>query len=238
MIRRDVQFSSGEEQLAGRLFSPSISPSEAGILFLHGAGQATKERAEPIIEKLYEIGCISSFTFDFSGHGKSSGTLEASSLRKRILEARSALSASGFRQPISVCASSMGGHVALELLQYVNVQSLILFYPAVYATDAMDLPFGNPLFSETIRREKSWLDSNAFTYLRGFTGNILVVAGEKDTVIPKEVIDLIISNSSSANHKRLIVLEDAPHLLLPTLYERKEIFNDICNTIINFSVRK
>ena len=238
MMRRDVQFTSGKEQLAGRLFSSPTSTSQTGVLFLHGAGQATKERAEPIVEKIYETGGLSSFTFDFSGHGKSSGTLESSSLQKRVSEARAALTACGFQQPISVCASSMGGHVALELLKYVNIQSLLLFYPAVYTKDAVDLPFGDPLFSSIIRGEKSWENSNVFNYLHDFTGNLLVVAGQKDNVIPREVIDLIMSNANLTNPKRLIVIEDAPHLLLSTLYERPSVFEDICNTIIEFSIQK
>jgi len=238
MMTKDVRFTSGKEQLAGRLFSPSSSSPEKGVLFLHGAGQATKERAEPIVERLCEGKNVASFTFDFSGHGESSGTLKASSIKKRVSEAKSALEASEFQQPISVCASSMGGHIALELLQHFDVQGLTLFYPAVYAKEAVDLAFGDPLFSETIRRERSWLNSDAFTYLRNFTGSLLVVAGEKDNVIPREIIDLIMSNAISAQRKRLIVLEDAPHLLLPVLYERQEIFGDVCDTIAHFSVRR
>lgn len=237
MIRKDISFKAGEETLAGRLFSTSSKPSK-GLLFLHGAGKSTKERAEPIVEKIGSESCLNSFTFDFSGHGMSSGTLEASSLQKRVLESKAALATSGFEEPISICAFSMGGHIALELLQHINVHTLVLFYPAVYTEEVFDVPFGNPLFTTTIRKERSWENAKAFSHLRTFTGNLIVVAGEEDNIIPADVIESIMTNACLANRKRLFIIKQAPHLLLPILYDQKEVFDEVFSIVIDFLTSK
>lgn len=238
MIIRDIPFQAGEELLAGRLTTPAGPSPTTGVLFLHGAGTATKERAQPIVDRLVEQYGVSSFTFDFSGHGMSSGSLSSSSLRKRIEEAKAALACSTFQQPISICAFSMGGHIALELLNEVDVRALILFYPAIYTRDAVDIPFGDPRFSATIRREQGWQDNDVCERLRRFAGNLIVIAGENDNVIPRSVIDLILSSAVSAREKQLIVLEGAPHLLLPALFQREKLFEAVCSTIAAFAAEK
>lgn len=150
----DISFNANKERLAGRLIIPLVLQSKSGILFLHGAGKSNKERSQPIAMRLAEEYGIPSFLFDFSGHGGSTGNLESSSLQKRIQESIEAAQASGFSNSMTVCAFSMGGHVALELLDDLQIQNLVLFYPAVYTDLANKISFGDPAFSEMIRKKK------------------------------------------------------------------------------------
>ncbi len=205
------------------------------ILFLHGAGQVTKERGTPIATLIAKDYGISSFLFDFSGDGVSSGTLQTSSLKKRINESIATLSSSGFSEQISICAFSMGGHIALELLTLVKVRSLILFYPAIYIADAVDFPFSDSCFTDTIRRERSWETSLVLKNLNTFTENLLIISGDKDTVIPHEVNELILSNAIKAKRKYLITINNAPHVLIPFLIEKKARFDEVCKIIAEFT---
>lgn len=236
MKQEDIKLTAGQESLAGRLIKPDRVAPAAHVVFLHGAGKATKERAQPIAEHLAEHYGIASLLFDFSGHGASSGRLEDSSLAKRVDEALEVIRSTGLPSPISVCAFSMGGHVALELLRHVPIRGLFLFYPAVYATQAQHIRFGDPLFTQILRRERSWETSETFEILETFSGRLLVVIGELDEVIPKDVISRIIETATLATEKTLITVENAPHLLLPVLVERPTMFDDVCETIAKYAI--
>jgi dienelactone hydrolase len=231
MMSQDISFSAGTETLAGRLVLPSSGTPKAQALFLHGAGGAVKERGQPIAVELADAFDTSSFLFDFSGHGASSGTLQGSSLAKRVAEAKSALVASKFNGPVTVCGFSMGGHIALELLDHTNVNALALFYPAIYSRSVRDTQFGDSSFTEGIRKPESWRDSTALDPLRRFSGHLLVLIGEKDNVIPRGVIDLIVAAASQVKSSRVVSIRDAPHLLLPKLIEQPMLFQDVCKFI-------
>jgi len=125
---RKVQIGAGQETLIGEFLTrnPDDAPQ---LLFLHGAGQANKERAKPLAEAIVDATGLGAFLVDFSGHGESSGELSASSLKKRTHEAEAAWPFLADDKPLAVFAFSMGGHIALELLANHKIESLILFYP-------------------------------------------------------------------------------------------------------------
>jgi esterase/lipase len=89
MIHKKVSFQADNEKLSGEtiLANPDDLPQ---ILILHGAGQATKERAKPLAERVVNETGQGVLAFDFSGHGESSGELNQSSLQKRVNEANAA----------------------------------------------------------------------------------------------------------------------------------------------------
>jgi uncharacterized protein len=230
----DVTFRAGDEMLSGRFIRPAGYQVAPRILFLHGAGKATKERCLPLANRLAAEYQLASFAFDFSGHGTSTGTLENSSLDKRVEEAIAALEYAGFTESVSLCAFSMGGHVALELIKHKKVGSLTLFYPAIYSRAAVAVRFGDPEFSATIRSDKSWESNDVLPKLDQFGGNVFIVVGEKDQVIPQEVFHLLYANTTHAQRKRLFVIPDAPHLLLPTILGNEELYSEICKTIAEY----
>lgn len=230
-VNDDVTFQVDTETLSGRFIRGGDTGlnSKPSVLFLHGAGKATKERALPLALQFADEG-ITSFAFDFSGHGESTGTLANSSLQKRLREAEAAVSFAGFRGGYAICAFSMAGHIALEMLERNPIGTLLLFYPAVYSSDAFPLCFGDPSFTRTIREDGSWKQSRAFELLESFTGNLLIVVGAQDEVIPSDVIKQLDVCSRRAAKKKIVTIENAPHLLLPTLLNSSQLFKEICAT--------
>lgn len=145
---------------------------------------------------------ISFFAFDFSGWGESTGNLHHNSLQNRTHEAQIAIDQFlDPTKPISILACSMVGHNALKLLENNNVQNLILFYPAIYDRNAYDKPF-DQTFTEIIRQPNSYRNTDVLQILELFKGNLLIIIGEKDEVIPKEVITLLDRHSSNVTHSR------------------------------------
>jgi pimeloyl-ACP methyl ester carboxylesterase len=110
----------------------------------------------------------------------------------------------------------MGGYTAVTLLQRYDIANLVLIGPAMYAAEAYPVPF-NGGFTEIIRRPKSWEASDAWNILSGFAGRLLVVAGERDTVIPPGVIRRIYESAANATERAVYVAPGASHLIITDL---------------------
>ena len=124
----------------------------------------------------------------------------------------------------------MGCHVALEMLTDPRIENLILFYPAIYTDESYEISFDEK-FTEIIRKHESWRNTSVLNNLHNFKGNILVVWGDKDSVIPKEVVDLIISSARNARYKELFIVPDGEHLLLPKFYSDVHLRSNLLGKI-------
>ncbi len=80
----------------------------------------------------------------------------------------------------------------------------------MYASEAYAVSFGNG-FTDIIRRPGSWEKSDAWALLPAFTGHLMIVAAENDTVIPTDVIDRIYTSAVNAKEKTLYVVPKASH---------------------------
>lgn len=185
---------------------------------LHGAGASSRTRFTRLQQALDARG-MPSASFDFIGHGDTGGTLAGSSLHSRTDQA-AAVIRQVCREPLTLVAASMSGYTAIKLTERFSVSNLILLVPAVYATCAYDLPFG-PAFSAAIRKTASWRDSDAFSILSGFKGNLLVIAAESDRVIPSEVVEKIHACATNAALRGLHVVPGSGHL---SLFPREQDF--------------
>jgi hypothetical protein len=203
-----MKINTSSEQLDVEVIMPSpvCAPS---MLFLHGAGTSNKGRARYIADDLAARG-LSSVLFDFSGQGASSGEMHQSSLLKREEEARVVLQNVRLSMPYSIIGSSMGAYTAIALAPDEQPKSLILFCPAVYDRKVYALPFDSR-FSEGIRRPGSWRDSDAFEDLSRYTGQLLVVIGSEDRVIPTGLTDLLLTSASNTRRNDLLVIKGADH---------------------------
>ncbi len=121
-----------------------------------------------------------------------------------------------FEHPMSVIGASMGAYTAVRLLEFRQIDRLILLVPAMYAASAYTARF-NGEFTRIIRAPKSWETSDAWEAIRGFTGRILTIAGERDAVIPKGVIERIHHSAINAEKRELYVAPDASHFLFTDL---------------------
>lgn len=208
MLSQDFSFSAGTETLRATQDIPhqSILPD---ALSLHGAGPSNRVRAAYIGAMLAHNG-HGLLRFDFSGHGESTGTMADSSLAKRLKETDAALAFVANNRPRLLIGTSMGGHLALRKAKELQPDLLVLFCPAVYATEAESVPFGQG-FTEIIRRPESFKNSMALEDIQQFRGKILLFMGDKDDIIPPEVPLLIQEAASNASSFTTYMLEGCPH---------------------------
>ncbi len=217
------EFTVGSENLVGQF----AGPEKPTVLFIHGAGTSNRQRFLPFAEKLAESG-ISSFLFDFSGHGESTGQMTNSSLKKRVEEAEAATQFLDTSKPITLVAASMGGHIALELIRnHPEIKNLILFCPAVYSEVAFEILFTEE-FSKVIREPESWRNG-PWENLKNFEGKVLLMAGERDEVIPIGVIELIQEN---AKNIETVIIPGASHLLLLDLLSSESLLNEMIEKMV------
>lgn len=195
-------------------------------IVLHGAGKSSRKRFTRLRQSLNSHG-IPSVSFDFIGHGDTGGSLLDSSLHERTNQA-SAVIRRACGEPLTLIAASMSGHTAIKLTEKFTVDNLILLVPAVYTAAAYDLPFGSE-FSAAIRVPGSWQDSDAFSILSVFKGNLLIIAAESDDVIPVEVVEKIHTSAKNAKVSLLHFVPDSEHL---SLFPREQDFLKVLDMII------
>lgn len=201
-----------EHVLVGDVLADEEPPR---LLVLHGGGQSNRERFRLLREHLFTHG-VGSVAFDCVGQGDTGGDLKQCSLQSRTAQACAVIDALALPQPFSILGASMGGYTAATLLPRYGIANLILLGPAMYAAEAYAVPF-DAGFTEIIRRPDSWKSSDAWNLLAGFTGRLLLVAGECDTVIPPGVIQSIYAAARNAKARMLFVAPGASHLLLTDL---------------------
>lgn len=206
-----INFKAGKEEIVGKILGKNSEKLSDFILF-HGAGKSTKERAKEFFdESLFDV-VPSIVTFDFSGHGESTGELKKSSLKQRVLEAQTAIELFTTKEKLTVCGSSMGGYIALKMLALYDIKNLVLFAPAIYGKTALDVQFDEG-FTEILREPESWGNSDVLEFLEKFPGNLLLFIGKDDEVIPSGVVDLINKHSVKVARKEIIRFDNCPHAI-------------------------
>ena len=185
--------------------------------------------AKPVVEQGSSIGA-----FDHSGHGESTGEEKKSSLEKRVREACAVIDGFAGDSLRTVCGSSMGGYVAIKMLEKYPLQNLILYCPAVYDKAAYSVPFDSG-FTEIIRQPESWKNTDAVGILENFHGNLLVIIGSEDITIPKGVIELINNHASNTKRKEILIVPGAPHAIHSWLGDRPQEAAKVANKVAEFS---
>lgn len=196
-------------------------------LVLHGAGKSSRARFSRLRQSLNGHD-IPSVSFDFIGHGETGGDILGSTLHGRTDQAAAIIRHTCI-EPLTLIAASMSGYTAIKLTEIFAVNNLILLVPAVYTPRAYDLSFGSD-FSATIRAQGSWQDSDAFSILSGFKGNLLVIAAEFDDVIPMEVVERVYASANNARSRLIHLVPGSRHL---SLFPSEQDFLLTLNMIIN-----
>ena len=198
--------------------------SALSTLLIHGAGQSERGRFAPLRSALQQRG-IGSTAFDCIGHGQTGGALCASSLASRTRQAAAVADARHGASPLAVVGTSMGAYNAIKLLETRRVDALVLVVPGVYTPSAYELPF-DAGFSAVIRAPRSWEATDAWDILGQFTGRLLVIAAQNDTVIPPEIPARLVDAARQARWRQLHVVADAQHnRLFSLLAERPADFS-------------
>lgn len=126
----------------------------------------------------------------------------------------------------------MSGYTAIKLTEQIPSANLILIVPAIYHREAYIKQFDQG-FTDIIRQEKSWNNSDAWDILNKFKGNLLVISTEHDSVIPKEIIDRILASANNANQVSSFEVKNAPHLILTYLNDRPERLREVVDQILS-----
>lgn len=225
-----IAFQSEGYRLKGLLCYPKGKKISPGVLFIHGGGRYVKNHYLDWQGYLCAHG-IASFAYFSRGVGESEGIFKEGSLENRVIDAISAyrvFAGSGKVDDGRICVSgsSMGAHVALKMLEKIpTIKALILQSAAAYSKQAFRVPF-NFRFSQLIRKKKSWDSTDIFAILDKFQGEVMVVYGEKDRVIP---MALQSKYQKRASKRFLISFNDIGHRILQPESQaeaiaRKELF--------------
>jgi len=228
-----IFFKSGGDTVAGNLLLPQGKTPALGLLLLYGAGKhTTKDLFQELQQLLYEND-IASMSIDFPGDGESSGVFADGSLRKRR-----AFAIGGYKelcryvdgQSVAVLGGSMGGYVATEVIStFPDINQLLLIAPAAYGKNTENIPLGEK-FTAAITKGHSWQDSVAFQIVKEFTGETLLLYGDNDAVIPKEIQEIY---AESAKGKGVVkIISGGSHKLFSPnnpqeIRAKKEVFQEI-----------
>lgn len=181
------------------------------LLFINGAA-ANKNRTEYLRQELAKF-YIEGYSFNFRNSNNS--------LKKRYIKTIKVIKSLNLKEPLNLCGSSMGAYTAIQLLNDYIVNNLILFCPAVYDIKAYDVSF-NKKFTNIIRKENSWINSDAFKTLKKFKGKILLVVGQNDEIITSKLIDFYNRNLINIKFKEIIKIPYCPHKIHLWLSQNNE----------------
>ena len=198
-------------------------------LALHGGGASSRLGYQPLLDLLAGHG-HASVAFDFAGQGESTGRMADSGLRDRAQQVLAVVDFLDMPRPVSLIASSMGGHIACSLIEALAPPALVLYCPAAYEAAALDVPFG-PGFQQVIRATSDFASSPAFDALERFEGRLLLVLGAEDAVIPRQVEDGYCSRARRARSVEVLRLAGAGHHLHAWLKERPAEFERVAQRV-------
>lgn len=233
MQKSETSFIINQENIATSMLYKDDINLHPQFYFFHGGGLSDKERCLPIMPPIIDSG-INVLTLDFSGHGDSSGDLKKSSLKKRVEEGKTAIDKFSTKEnPLIVCGASMGGYIAIKMLEFYDLKSLILFCPALYDKNAYSLRFDQG-FTDIIRTPNSWKNSDALDLLEKFKGNLLIIIGTMDEIIPLAVIELIMKHTPNVAKKELYMIPECPHKIFNWLSDKENELKKIQQKILSY----
>jgi uncharacterized protein len=222
---KKVIFKSDGLKLIGKLITPDEIRKPAGIYLLHGAGRETNlERFTLMQEYLAKRG-VCSFAIDFRGCGGSEGEFESGSIDNRLADAACGLdffrnSDTFDKNGLTILGASMGGHIAIRLLEKNDwVKAIILQCAAAYGLETEDKLLNNT-FTNAIKKEQNWENSPAFNILNNFPGKVYTFYGENDEVIPPDIQRRY--NDIATLKGEAVILPHGAHALLHPKNEDQE----------------
>lgn len=201
------------------------------VAILHGAGTSNRKRYYALAEAILHRG-VGVILFDFSGHGDSTGDLRDLSLGRRKIQAQKVIDTFIPKEgKLYLVGFSMSGQTVCDLLPLYKGQipAILLGCPGVYTESVQKISFGGSEFTTKIRSMDSWRDSAAFSKLRDFKGKTIIAIGDKDHVIPKEVIT---SLKQSSKYLSYIEYPEVGHQLAVWLAAHENCQEKLLNLLL------
>ena len=223
----DTFFQAGPFRLAATLIGGA--GAQPSLLTLAGLGVLAKRATvHYLMEDLAQHGLVS-MSFDFSGNGDSEGIFENGSLRLRERETLAAAGLLAPHVPPVLLGTSMGAYLAACVAPILKPRALVMFCPSAYPDYTLDVKFDGNL-----ARPGAYPNSPAFSALASFTGDLLVIGGSHDHVVPREVLQHYIDSAPLARSKELIWL-DCDHFIHRWLPQQAELRANIVARIAGIS---
>lgn len=230
----DTFIECGKEKLSLNIVNSARESNNFLILCFGGSKTNFKERYRGWQNILAKNG-INSVSFDYSGTGRSTNIFSSSSLKKRIEETKCVISwiqnNYGGNASLNLLGESMGAYITLGAINN-SIKKLILMVPAAYSPAAHLLHF-NKKFTAEIHKERSWRNSFSFKWLRDFPNKVLLLSSEKDSVIPREILEKY-KNYANKKSFQYYEIANAPHGIWGNYTNRREIQNFFLQKIISF----
>jgi hypothetical protein len=180
------------EHILGTLISPGALFRGA---FVHGWGGDQRQYVARARE-LAALGCVC-LTFDLRGHAQTQTRYDSVSREDSLRDILAAYDFLAAQQnvdsdSIAVVGSSYGGYLGALLTGKRPVKWLALRVPALYKDSEWSLPKLTLRGEQALEKYRLQAvgpeESKALRACRAFTGDVLLVESEHDTVIPHQVI--------------------------------------------------
>ncbi|MDO4285411.1 MAG: YqiA/YcfP family alpha/beta fold hydrolase [Eubacteriales bacterium] len=198
----ELTFERDGMMIYGELFYPDQKSPTATVIIGHGFGE-TYQSTEDDAEAFATAG-IAAYVFDFCG-GSPYSSSDGSMTEMSVLTERDDMEAvlDGLcsctfvdAENIFLMGESQGGFVAalLAAKRPEDVRGLVLFYPALVIPDnaraqfdsADDVPETSRVFGMTVGRNyyTDILAMDPFAEISVYTGDVLIVHGDQDSIVP------------------------------------------------------
>jgi dienelactone hydrolase len=215
---QEISYTVNNQQLVGTLLYPeNVKAKNPAILLIHG-WMSSQKRNVRTAQELVKLGYIC-MTYDLRSHGNSEGERKKLS-RKDYLEDCGAAFDFLIQQDavdaenIGIIGSSFGSYLAMLLTITKKIKWLILRVPAGYKDDGFDLPqvkIASGKSLEWRKKELKYSQNKALQAVHGFTGKILIIESEKDSLVPHQTIENYINAINDPNQLTHIVMQGADH---------------------------
>jgi hypothetical protein len=172
--------SSGSSVLDAVFVEPAQAPARAAVLLCHGIGE-TADHWFPV-QRLLAANGVASLLFDFSGYGKSTGSVDWSQFEKDAVSAFQFMQCLAPALPLSIFGFSLGSGIAAAIVNRVPASRLVLCAAFTSLRDAARSA-GLPA-SLSFLVPRIWCAEES---LRGCELPVLVVHGEKDRLFPVQM---------------------------------------------------
>jgi hypothetical protein len=231
--RLPVNFIINADKIVGNLFIPKdVKYPAPGVLLYHGRG-GNQQKLIPRAEFISKQGIVC-LTFDNRGRGESDGDFQRLTLADGLKDALTAYDFLASRKEVDtkrlgILGESFGGYLAAIVSSKRRVKSLVLAVPAAYHKNWINKPYTyiDSHRDEVTRfRESTQIErTHGLQAISRFRGYMLVISGEKDTIVPGNIPQAYYDRARHSKEKKFATILGANHNLDKT--EWQEEFNQL-----------
>ncbi|MBP6880246.1 alpha/beta fold hydrolase [Candidatus Saccharibacteria bacterium] len=227
-----ISFQSDNLTIRGTLVFPGgeITEPLPGVIIFHGM-TSSENSYIPLAELLAKDGMVG-LAISMRGHGRSDGDFNKETVAAATNDA---LAAYDFLaelpiidiNKIGMVGSSVGAILAATATSGRDIASLVLRAPAAYTSEMMQISMAATMTNEEKQfHEIEKLSATpAGKCIEKFGGDLLVVASEKDHLIPTSITEGYIDTANHASTKKLEIIKGASHQLINLVWQKE--FNQL-----------